>query len=71
MYIFQIGESGKSVEVLTTDNMKINISLPEIFSSPENTVVEIHGQVNSKSTIAAESYIIFDNDDIADFGKYL
>lgn len=48
--------------------MKINISLPNEIEAEIGAVIEVCGTAASKATIRADSYIVFDAEESADFG---
>lgn len=55
----KVSSNGKGVELLTTDNITVNVNLPEPIDGNCEGLVEIHGTALSKSTVACKTYIHF------------
>ncbi|KAI4473565.1 hypothetical protein M0804_015283 [Polistes exclamans] len=51
--------NGKSIELLTTDDIKVNVTLNEPLSGNDEGYIEVHGIAQSKSTISCNNYILF------------
>ncbi|XP_008554952.1 uncharacterized protein LOC103576502 [Microplitis demolitor] len=58
-YLTKLSSDGKNVEITTFDDTKINVALNEPYSGEVSGIMQIFGNVTSKSTIAAESYYRF------------
>lgn len=51
--------NGKSIEVTTTDNTPVNVTLPEPLDGNAEGYIEVHGTLQSKSTMSCNFYITF------------
>ncbi|XP_051176903.1 uncharacterized protein LOC127291704 [Leptopilina boulardi] len=54
-----VSPNGKSIELVTLDDVKVNISLPEPFNGNSQCYLEIHGNVQSKTTVLCNSLFTF------------
>ncbi|XP_015114990.1 uncharacterized protein LOC107039741 [Diachasma alloeum] len=52
-----VSSNQTNVELLTPDNIKVNVSLPEPFTGLPEGGMEVFGIVKSKSTISADGYV--------------
>ncbi|XP_063992694.1 uncharacterized protein LOC135170628 [Diachasmimorpha longicaudata] len=52
-----VSSNQTNVELLTPDNIKVNVSLPEPFTEPAEGGMDVFGVVQSKSTISADGYV--------------
>nr|XP_003707748.2 PREDICTED: replication protein A 14 kDa subunit-like [Megachile rotundata]XP_012151276.1 PREDICTED: replication protein A 14 kDa subunit-like [Megachile rotundata] len=59
--------NGKNIELKTTDGVAVNVTLPEPIDSNVEGYIEVHGTLNSKSTMACSSYILFPSSMTEDF----
>ncbi|KAJ8676073.1 hypothetical protein QAD02_011859 [Eretmocerus hayati] len=55
----KISSNGKGVELLTTDNVPVNVSLPEPIDGNCEGFLEVYGTALSKSTVSCNSYVHF------------
>ena len=60
---------GKYIELQTTDNVKVNITLPEPIDGGTEGYIEICGTAKSKSTLFAISYTRFHPEMCENFGE--
>ncbi|KAF7993821.1 hypothetical protein HCN44_011090 [Aphidius gifuensis] len=67
--IAKFGSTRKHIELDSTDQMKINVSLKDEIQADIGAVVEVCGIANSKATIIADSYVVFDAEDAVDFDQ--
>ncbi|XP_015172044.1 PREDICTED: uncharacterized protein LOC107064166 isoform X1 [Polistes dominula] len=51
--------NGKSIELLTTDSMKVNVTFDQPLSGNDEGYIEVHGVAQSKGTISCKNYILF------------
>lgn len=61
--------SSKSIELVTTDDVKVNVSLPEPFDGNHEGYLEVYGAVQSKTTVLCDSYAVFSLEDNLNFCK--
>ncbi|XP_043500590.1 uncharacterized protein LOC122523089 [Polistes fuscatus] len=54
--------NGRGIELLTTDGIKVNVTLNEPLSGNDEGYIEVHGIAQSKSTISCNNYILFPSD---------
>lgn len=59
------------MEMITTDNVTINVSLPEPLDGNPEGYIEVHGKPLSKTTISCDTYIHFPPSMSQDYGKIL
>ncbi|XP_031849307.1 replication protein A 14 kDa subunit [Nomia melanderi] len=50
--------NGRNMELRTTDGVSVNVTLPEPIDGNAEGYVELHGTLNSKSTMACSNYIL-------------
>jgi replication factor A3 len=55
--------------LLTTDNVSVNVSLPEPIDGIAEGFVEVYGTALSKSTVSCKKYIIFPPELTENFGN--
>ncbi|KAF7994195.1 hypothetical protein HCN44_011464 [Aphidius gifuensis] len=67
--VTKISTSRDCIEIDTSEDIKINVSLNEVFEGPLDSIIEVHGTANSKTTISADHYVVFDKEDNADFDQ--
>ncbi|XP_032686843.1 replication protein A 14 kDa subunit-like [Odontomachus brunneus] len=60
--ITEKGPSGMNIELTTTDNALINVTLPEPLDQDVSGYVEVRGIVKSKSTLLCKSFVCFSPD---------
>ncbi|XP_046412669.1 replication protein A 14 kDa subunit-like [Neodiprion fabricii] len=60
--INKINPSGTSMELKTSDNMIITVSLSEPIDSHLEGYIEVHGTVQSKSSISCSNFVRFPNE---------
>lgn len=65
----QKNATGMSIEIATTDNALINVTLPEPLDNDVSGYIEIHGTVKSKSTLSCTNYVCFPSHMTNDFGE--
>lgn len=51
--------NGKSIEITTTDNASVNVTLPEPLDGNAEGYIELHGTLQSKSTMSCNFYVTF------------
>lgn len=57
------------IEITTTDDIRINVMLPQPFDGDVSGFIEVRGTVKSKSTMACDSFICFSANMTKDFGE--
>ncbi|KZC14806.1 PREDICTED: uncharacterized protein LOC107192914 [Dufourea novaeangliae] len=57
--VVKTGFQGKNIELRTTDGVHVNVTLPECIDENTEGYIEVHGTLQSKSTMACHSYILF------------
>jgi len=65
----QKSPDGKSAEITTVDDTRINVAFPEPFDNDLSGYVEVHGTVKSKSTISCTNFVCFPSSMTEDFGE--
>ncbi|GAB1864172.1 Replication protein A 14 kDa subunit [Camponotus japonicus] len=50
---------GKSAEITTTDDARINVTFPEFLDDDASGYVEIRGIIKSKSTMSCSNFVLF------------
>lgn len=65
--VHKVAPSGQSIEFRTTDGTLLNVRLPEVLDSDFMGYIEIHGTVQSKTTITAKNFVCFPEDVTKDF----
>lgn len=58
---------GKSAEITTTDDTRINVTFPETLDNDASGYVEIRGTVKSKSTMFCNNFVCFPSSMTKDF----
>ncbi|XP_033189497.1 uncharacterized protein LOC117231309 [Bombus vosnesenskii] len=53
------GSNGKNIEVKTTDGVQVNVTLPVPIDNDAEGYIEIHGTLQSASTMNCSNYIVF------------
>ncbi|XP_058794725.1 uncharacterized protein LOC131666245 [Phymastichus coffea] len=56
--IKKISSNGKGIEMSTTDNVLVNVNLPEPINEVAEGYIEVYGTAMSRSTVSCKSYII-------------
>ncbi|XP_043798351.1 replication protein A 14 kDa subunit-like [Apis laboriosa] len=51
--------NGRNLELRTTDGVQVNITLPEPIDGNAEGYIEVHGTLQSKSTMNCSNYIVF------------
>ncbi|KAG7205794.1 hypothetical protein KM043_007739 [Ampulex compressa] len=51
--------NGKNIELKTTDGASVNVTLPEPLDSNVEGYLEVHGTLQSKSTMSCSSFVNF------------
>ncbi|XP_076756756.1 replication protein A 14 kDa subunit [Xylocopa sonorina] len=51
--------SGQNLELMTTDGVQINVSLPEPIDGNAGGYIEVSGTLQSKCTMKCTNYILF------------
>ncbi|XP_029046593.1 replication protein A 14 kDa subunit-like [Osmia bicornis bicornis] len=51
--------NGQNIELKTTDGVQVNVTLPEPLDFNAEGYIEVHGTLNSKSTMSCSSYVLF------------
>lgn len=64
----QKSSDGKSAEITTTDDARINVTFPEFLDDDTSGYVEIRGIVKSKSTMSCNNFVLFPLNMTKDFG---
>ncbi|XP_033219782.1 replication protein A 14 kDa subunit-like [Belonocnema kinseyi] len=57
--VLSAGQDGKSVQIKTTDDVQVNVALPEPIDGNAEGYIEVSGTVKSKSTLSASSFTLF------------
>lgn len=65
----QKNSNGTSVEITTTDDVRINVTLPESLDNNVSDYIEVRGNVKSKSTMSCSSFVYFPPSMTKDFGE--
>ncbi|XP_023246087.1 uncharacterized protein LOC106638725 [Copidosoma floridanum] len=65
----KVNSNGTGVELLTTDNVSVNVNLPEPIDGNCEGIIEVHGTAVSKSTVSGKSYVHFPPELSDNFGK--
>lgn len=65
----QKSPNGMSIELTTTDNALINVTLPEPLNHDISGYVEVRGTVKSKSTLLCKNFVCFPSDMTKTFGE--
>lgn len=58
-----------STEVTTTDDVRINVTLPEPLDHNASGYIEVRGTIKSKSTMSCKNFVHFPSNMTKDFGK--
>ncbi|XP_029168623.1 uncharacterized protein LOC114938726 [Nylanderia fulva] len=58
---------GKSAEITTTDDTRINVTFPQSLDNDASGYVEVRGNVKSKSTMLCNSFVCFPSSMTKDF----
>ncbi|XP_043595250.1 uncharacterized protein LOC122573223 isoform X1 [Bombus pyrosoma] len=53
------GSNGKNIELKTTDGVQVNVTLPVPIDNDAEGYIEIHGTLQSASTMNCSNYIVF------------
>lgn len=67
--LFQKNANGKNLEIETTDGVKVNVALQEPITDNIEGLVELHGTLQSKSTMLANCCIHFPPEISKNMGK--
>lgn len=67
----QISSSGTAVELLATDNVSVNVTLPEAIEGNCEGYLEVHGTAMSKSTVSCKLFVHFPPEMSENFGNIL
>ncbi|CAK9798843.1 Replication protein A 14 kDa subunit [Anthophora quadrimaculata] len=51
--------NGNNLELRTTDGVQVNVTLPEPIDGNAEGYIEVHGTLQSKSTMNCSNYIVF------------
>ncbi|KAK1124972.1 hypothetical protein K0M31_006310 [Melipona bicolor] len=51
--------NGKNLELRTTDGVQVNITLPEPIDSEAEGYIEVHGTLQSSTTMYCSNYVVF------------
>lgn len=65
--ITEKSSDGKSAEITTTDNARINVTFPESLDNDTSGYVEVRGTVKSKSTMSCSNFVSFPSSMTKDF----
>ncbi|XP_048510501.1 replication protein A 14 kDa subunit-like isoform X2 [Athalia rosae] len=58
-FVNKVNSNGTSLELKTSDNMLVTVDLQEPIDSCLEGYVEVHGTVQSKSTVSCNSFVQF------------
>ncbi|XP_043460758.1 uncharacterized protein LOC122497597 [Leptopilina heterotoma] len=58
-----LSPNGKSFELVTLDDVKVNVSLSEPFDGNSDCYLEVHGTVQSKTTVLCTAFFVFPTED--------
>ncbi|EFN84235.1 hypothetical protein EAI_10023 [Harpegnathos saltator] len=61
--------NGINIELTTTDNALVNVTLPEPLDHNASGYMEVRGTVKSKSTLSCKSFVCFPPDITKTFGE--
>ncbi|XP_043522223.1 replication protein A 14 kDa subunit-like [Frieseomelitta varia] len=51
--------NGKNLELRTTDGVQVNVTLPEPIDSEAEGYIEVHGTLQSSTTMNCSNYVVF------------
>ncbi|XP_066586198.1 replication protein A 14 kDa subunit-like [Prorops nasuta] len=51
--------NGMNIELCTTDNTQVNVTLPEPITDNVEGYIEVYGTAQSKSTLSCKRYVVF------------